>query len=747
MIRDDSNIIFRIATDLVNQSSRHIFLTGKAGTGKTTFLRYIKENSFKKMAIVAPTGVAAINAGGMTMHSFFQLPVGYFIPTSSHVSNAFDELVHNKHTLLKNLRLNASKRELLRELDLVIIDEVSMVRADMLDATDTILRHVRRQHNLPFGGVQMLYIGDLFQLPPVVKNDQWDVLKEYYRSPFFFDAKVMEESQPVNVELKHIYRQSDNTFISILNNIRNNQATEDDLLHLHQHYKPGFSAPSDERYIILTTHNEKADIINKYELQRLTTEQFVFEAEIHGEFSEKAYPAEQVLNLKEGAQIMFLKNDRGELRRYFNGKIGTIKSIEKDAVMIAFEGENDLLKLEKETWRNIRYQYDHKTDSIKEEELGSFSQFPIRLAWAITIHKSQGLTFDRAIIDAGQAFAPGQVYVALSRLTGLDGLVLRSPIYQHSIKTDQRVLDFTRNELSTDILQEILEQEKITYTKEILIKCFSWIKTKDMLEQHLESDTNRKLDIITAGTWFAQNLLDNVNQLHDVGNKFQRQLDMYFREAEQKGYDPLYQRTSAACDYFIKEMDEKLIAHLKNHIEKVSKMTRVKKYLSELRELELHFERRKKQFQQIKAMAELLQNSEDGPEQLMQAVQQQPEPSTDEGLPKEIVEKKKRVIGETQKASLNLFKEGKSVSEIATERGLAFSTIESHLAGFVISGEIDVLELVKQPKLDKILEVFYQHPEFTSTSQLKHELGDDFSYGEIKAAMKYREKMDSEKVE
>ena len=335
-LSDPNNTIFQKAIAFVNQTSKHLFLTGKAGTGKTTFLKYIRDNSFKKMAVVAPTGVAAINAGGVTIHSFFQLPFGPFIPTQKNNWEIFNGKVNNQHSLFKNLRLNRAKIDLLRELDLLVIDEVSMVRADMLDAVDAILRHVRRQPLIPFGGVQMLYIGDLFQLPPVVRNEEWEILKEYYDSPFFFNAQAIKYAPPVYIELKKIYRQSDSIFIQILNNIRNNICTKEDLQKLHEHYKPEFAPAKEENFIVLTSHNEKADLINRRELQKLQGKAYSYKAEISGEFYDRSFPAEEVLNLKVGAQIMFIKNDKGEFRRFFNGKIGFVKNIFDYKIYIYF---------------------------------------------------------------------------------------------------------------------------------------------------------------------------------------------------------------------------------------------------------------------------------------------------------------------------------------------------------------------------------------------------------------------------
>ncbi|MCW3109198.1 MAG: helicase, partial [Segetibacter sp.] len=355
MNTDTSNTIFQKAVAFVNQTNKHLFLTGKAGTGKTTFLKYIKENTFKKMAVVAPTGVAAINAGGVTIHSFFQLPFGPFIPSDKGVWGGYGGEINNRASLLKNLRLQRSKRQVIQELDLLIIDEISMVRSDLLDAVDTVMRHVRKQPLIPFGGVQMVYIGDLFQLPPVAKNEEWEILQEYYKSPFFFDAQVLQYVPPLFIELKKIYRQKDDIFINILNNIRNNCCTSNDLEVLHHHYNPEFSPSKEDNYITLCSHNYKADEINQRELEKLPGKLYTYEAKITGEFYERSYPAEKQLQLKQGAQIMFIKNDKGEIRKFYNGKIGTVTRIEREKIVVTFPNEKDELEIEQEKWENVRY--------------------------------------------------------------------------------------------------------------------------------------------------------------------------------------------------------------------------------------------------------------------------------------------------------------------------------------------------------------------------------------------------------
>ena len=549
---DTANSILQKAISFVDQTNRHLFLTGKAGTGKTTFLKFIKENSFKKMAIVAPTGVAAINAGGVTVHSLFQLPIGAYMPTQNSNWDVYNGRFNNQQSLLKNLRLAGAKRDLLKELDLLVIDEVSMLRADTLDAIDAVLRHVRKQPLMSFGGLQVLFIGDLFQLPPVVRPDEWEPLKEFYESPFFFSAQVIQQAPPVYIELKKIYRQTDEGFISILNNIRNNCCTTADLKTLHQYYNPDFLPPADEHYITLTSHNEKADTINRRELAKLKGKSFSFKAEVTGDFNDRSFPAEETLLLKVGAQVMFIKNDKGENRRYYNGKIGVIERIYDSKIYVSFPGEDDELELELETWQNIKYNYDKDNDKIEEEELGTFKQFPIRLAWAVTIHKSQGLTFTKAIVDAGASFAPGQVYVALSRLTTLDGLVLHSRIPASAISTDYRVIRYVeKNEWPEDKLQQVLEEEQQAFVKDSLLKGFSMQKVRSAFSQHMVQVRERSVPIKEEAVLWGSDMFVKVSQLNEVATKFIKQLEQLYIVAD-GGYQQLYDRTKAAVAYFSK---------------------------------------------------------------------------------------------------------------------------------------------------------------------------------------------------
>lgn len=754
MLSDPHNPVFQLAVQFVNQTARPIFLTGRAGTGKTTFLKFIRENSFKKMAVVAPTGVAAINAGGTTLHSFFQLPFGPFIPTPQSGWNPEGPGFSDPNSLFKNIRFNASKRALLQELELLIIDEISMVRADTLDAVDTILRHFRQQPLLPFGGLQVLYIGDLFQLPPVISKEEKRLLEPYYASEFFFDAQVIRQSPPVYLELNKIYRQNEAEFIRLLNNIRNNRVQPEDLQRLHDYYQPEFTAPKNDSYITLTSHNIVADSINREELDKLPGRSHSFEASLTGEFNDKAYPAEKTLTVKEGAQVMLIKNDKGETRRYYNGKIGTVKKIKDDRLILQFPDEPDELVLEKETWKNIRYQYNKEQDQVEEEELGTFRQYPIRLAWAITIHKSQGLTFEKAVIDAGASFAPGQVYVALSRLTKLEGLVLRSPIHRAAISTDPRVVAFMEAQMPEAVVEQFLEQEQLAFISDSLRKTFQWSRLVEQLQDHYAGYAHRQIPGKTAAIVSGKKWLDSVLAQHEVAKKFSRQLEQLLPVAEADGYHQLQQRTEAAVGYFSRVLQEEILAPLGQHIAEMRASKKAKKYLQDLSTLKLICTRKKQQVDDalkivsglqkgidttrlLSGIQEDRQNRQAGhEEEAEQETGQEPSPKTSGTGPKTAPAgpTTKPQKGDTNRTSLRLYKEGLPLPEIATQRGLTLSTVESHLASFIPTGEIDLKDLVPDHKIEPILSAI-RLVGGSTLGPIKSQLGEGYSFGEIKAVM------------
>ena len=716
MQHDSTNTLFSLAADLVNYTSRHLFLTGKAGTGKTTFLKYIKENTKKNTVIVAPTGVAAINAGGVTMHSFFQLPFGPFIPASLNNFNGSGQAT-DKHSLFRNIFFTTSKRELLQELELLIIDEVSMVRCDMLDAMDTILRHFRKQFNIPFGGVQVVYIGDMFQLPPVIPQHEWNILSEHYNSPFFFEAKVLKEAPPLYIELKKIYRQNEQHFIDILNRIRNNQPAREDLQELNSRFNPTFNPPAEEKYITLTTHNKKADVINEAELRKLPGKLHTFAAEIKGEFSDKALPTDLNLQLKEGAQIMFIKNDTGTDRRYYNGKLAIIKKISGEEITVAFDDGEDMT-LEKEEWKNIRYNYNKEQNDIEEEELGSFKQYPVRLAWAITIHKSQGLTFDRAVIDAGSSFAAGQVYVALSRCTSLDGLVLHSRIFPNAIATDKRVLEFAQREEDDEHLQALLKEEKEKFQAEMLVKSFNWSKVLCALRDWKELIPGKKLPDPDEALSLCVGMMKKAAEQASIAEKFQVQLQQILQSGDK---DLLQQRVNKAILYFAKALTDEIILPLQDHLGSLRFASKVTKYVKELRTTEAVVLQQLEKLNRI-VLGDLVFVQYEAP-----TVKPQPVITKNK--------KEKPVKGSSNRDTLILYREGKSLEEIAQLRNLAMSTIESHLSSFIYTGELQLDELVP-PARSKIILAVIDEAGLTATT-IKHRLSEDFSYGEIRAVMNH----------
>ncbi len=830
---DTKNEMFQLAVQLVNQSNRNIFLTGKAGTGKTTFLKYIRENCPKQMAVVAPTGVAAINAGGVTIHSFFQLPLSPFIPETRGTGfQTADQEISNKHSLLSRLRLNSEKKKLLQQLELLVIDEISMVRCDTLDAIDTVLRHIRYRPSEPFGGVQLLFIGDLLQLPPVIKEQEWSLLSQYYNGQYFFDSKVLQDQPPLYIEFNKIYRQSDEQFISLLNQVRNNALDEEGYRLLESRFNPAFRRRKKDGYIILTTHNNKAAEINTNELANLTSKLFTYEAEVQQEFSDRAYPADELLQLKAGAQVMFIRNDSADRgKRYFNGKTGFISKLENDKIFVQCDDEPVEIEVQKETWENIRYTVNKITRQLEADVLGSFTQYPLRLAWAITIHKSQGLTFEKAIIDAGGAFAPGQVYVALSRCTNLEGMVLQSRVRPSSLFSDRRIVEFSQTNSTSQQLQQALLTGKNSYLLSVLLSLFDFGSVFNSTREVL-AYLHEHVSAFNAGAISdTEELYVNLGKLQEMATKFHAQLRFLFQQSENAEESlPLQERIQAAATYFVKEInttiqllqpstvvtDSRLHAKEYNDsIREVFAQLSAKKFLLEGVEgsftLEL-YQLRKRQFVlpsfSVNAYAGAAQRKTDSPnpalhlqlrktrdaicerknlpiyivagshtidemtrylpqsltelrkisgfgavkteqygQQFLNAIL---EYTRQHNLPSRMHEKKpkrergervkednapsKKRKGATRELSFQLFKQGKSVAQIAAERKLTTGTIENHLLPYVANKEINIDDLVpieKQTAIARVLKDF----DGQATAPIKERLGEDFSFGDIRFVM------------
>jgi len=737
------------AAQFIQNTRQHVFLTGKAGTGKTTFLRNLIKSTHKNVVVAAPTGIAAINAGGVTLHSLFNLPFGVFVPNQQYVPDPrLNVKVTTPYSLIKEMQMNERKRKMFREMDLLVIDEVSMLRADLLDAIDTVLRYARRNQHQSFGGAQVLFIGDLMQLPPVVKDEDWRVLEHYYPSAYFFDAKVMRENKPVYVELDKIYRQSDPEFVDLLNHLRDNELTPEDILLLNRHYKPDFEAPEGAGYIQLTTHNNKADQHNKTELQKLRTKSFFYQATIEGDFPEFSYPLEKTLEFKQGAQVMFVKNDMSGKQKYFNGKIGTISELKADYIEVSFPDGSAKVEVERYTWENKRYSLNESTNEIEEQIIGKFIHYPLKLAWSITVHKSQGLTFEKAILDVAAAFAPGQMYVALSRLTSLKGLVLTSPIRNTRLLRDDSVGQFAASKEKQEILEARYEQESHGYFKEFLLSAFDFSSLTTAMQAHLEGYTKDELrSEKQKHLEWMRGTQTNLLQLKIVADKFLGQLLFIFESPKADYLTKLYERVLAAKDYF----EPSFTTFSKNLLALYSKLqeqSKVKGYLDELQELERQFF---KQWQLItkaqlllKARVENIEWTKEslGDPTSLEARKQQVEKNVKavsytykKKEPKEKTPKKEK--GHSRELSYTLYKEGKTVEEIATERSLSATTIEGHLAQCVGIGQLPVTDFMELKKVEEIL-LGMKDMETKSLTEIKEALNDAYSFSEIRFAVAHQ---------
>ncbi len=728
----------KYATKFVNSTNCHVFLTGKAGTGKTTFLKYITDNSHKNTIVAAPTGIAAINAGGVTLHSLFQLPFGTFLPSNNiNFSQGISIQITTPQLLFENRQMNKVKRNMLQELELLIIDEVSMLRADLLDAIDLILQSIRRNRR-PFGGVQILFIGDLWQLPPVVKDAEWTYLRQFYASIFFFEALALKDNKPLFIELEKIYRQSDMQFINLLNNLRNSEVTQSDIETLNRYHKPKFTQKEGDGYIQLVTHNYQADNLNRDALTNLPGKTFYFDAEIVGDFKENQFPVDFTLELKKGAQVMFIKNDYSGEGRYFNGKIGVVSDISDTFIEVEFNDDTPSTQVDMYEWENKRYTLNKETNLIEEKILGTFMHYPLKLAWAITVHKSQGLTFERAIIDVSKAFAPGQVYVALSRLVSLQGLVLTAPIPTTGLEPDKSLTTFAKEKPSNQILNNTFVKESHRFISDYIVNAFDLKTMINKISYHVDSynkDENRSAKQQYL-SW-AKEIHNDIIKLKEVSDKFMKQLSSILQSGKPDYKTTLHVRLIAAKEYFeplLKEFSERIFKHMKvlKHEKKI------KKYITELQDVELLFFRQLQIIYKAEALVKAsIEKKILSKDDINKSFYHTRDKMLDDNKSvvkrkkqKSIKEKKEPKIN-TREISYNLYKEGKSIKEIAKERDFVTSTIESHLAGYVAQGLIKATEFISEEKLTAISKAIV-NAKTTQLNELMSNIGDGFTYSELK---------------
>ncbi|SUX48006.1 helix-turn-helix domain-containing protein [Chryseobacterium indoltheticum] len=688
--------------DLIEYTSRSVFLTGKAGTGKTTFLNEFVKKTKKKHIVVAPTGIAAINAGGVTIHSMFGLPLRTFLPTTDRIDSS---LANNIIDLQQHFKYRKDKLKLLREVEVLIIDEVSMLRADVLDMMDFSLRFIRR-NNQRFGGVQMLFIGDLYQLPPVVRDEH--VLKMFYNSPFFFDSLAIKHIPLLTIELTKVYRQTDQEFLEILNAIRDGDVANIDFNHLNERYDPGFEA-GEEPYVYLCSHNKMADDINQEKLKDIKVSPKSYEAKLFGEFKENQYPNEQFLELKVGAQVMFIRNDISGEKKYFNGKLGEISSLDENEIKVILDGSEREITVKREVWEQKKYSLD--TDkNIKEEVLGSFEQFPIKLAWAVTIHKSQGLTFDKVIIDAGKSFTAGQVYVALSRCRTLEGIVLKSKITPEVIFKDNRILKFQGETQANDNVESILNQEKYDYSIRKLLRTLDcqWF-LKEVEQWNNLSIVTKSIDRSKSNQLYLQLKRDVLN-LGKIFEKLERiifqKVNLFIEKKED--WSEIESKSKGAVNFFFTEIRDKVFNPLKDFYAEIKGAKGLKQYNEELKNWLEDIEEYLNSLKEIHLLETKL---------------------LDEKNDKEVSMKIAKVP--SQVLTFQLFEEGKTISEIAMERGLVKETVIGHLAKFAEQGLLDIARVITSDKIKTFKEMFHRDPKET-LNEWKTALPNDFEFNEIR---------------
>ena len=732
---------------LVNQTNRNIFLTGKAGTGKTTLLHKIINTCYKNTVVVAPTGIAALNAGGVTIHSMFQLPFASFLPTLSNppIVNEFLRF-ENRFSLRKHFQMHKNKQQVIRNMELLIVDEVSMLRADVLDAMDYMLQFIRKDKR-PFGGVQVLFIGDLLQLPPVVKQEEWEVLKHYYKGMYFFQSEVITQNPLLYVELETIYRQTDKLFISILNHLRENQLTSEDIKQLERYVQPDFPKKHLKDYITLTTHNAKADAMNQRKMSKLSSPLFSYEADIVDDFPEYLYPIEKVIQLKEGARVMFIKNDISGEHLFFNGKMGTVVSLSEGEITVKLDGGR-VINVERYEWENVRYKLNETTKDIEEERLGSFTQYPLRLAWAITIHKSQGLTFEKAILDLASVFASGQAYVAFSRLRSLDGLILLSSVSANGINNNGEVIGYAENKASEKEVQTACYTGKTEFLQENILNTFQWNTLLEEWVLHRNSYSGEIGNKNLYKDWASQQLV-RVQELVTVSEKFIKQLKTLFNNATDVQH--IFERVTKGITYFTPLL-EQLWYEVLLVEGKIANQKKVKQFFTELKELDNSLSETLKKLFRLEQMIQLAQSDQPFDKEKIHSAKLETLYTELTGKINNILKNEKLFIGEyppskddkpkkekrsTYDITLQLWKKGKTVAEIAKERTLSQATIYSHIAKCIEQDKIAITEVLPEETINELNTIFKENEELTTLKSLYEKTEEKYSWDELRLFRAY----------
>lgn len=722
----DNNEQMALAWQYIQGTGMSVFLTGKAGTGKTTFLRQLREQTPKRMVVLAPTGVAAINAQGQTIHSFFQLPFGPMVPGKQREQN-------------KRFQMRQEKKNLIRSLDLLVIDEISMVRSDLLDAIDQEMRKYRNRA-LPFGGVQLLLIGDLQQLSPVAKEEEWRLLQPYYTTPYFYGSKALQQTPYVTIELTHIYRQQNRKFIDLLSAIREGNVTQDVINSLNTRYMKNFVPPIDEEWIRLTTHNHMADTYNEEQLHSLPGKSFQFAAKISGNFPETSYPTDDLLTLRKGAQVMFIKNDPSANHEYYNGKLGKVTNFTDEGVVVECKEDGSQIEVTPVVWENLKYKLDEETGDIKEEVDGKFIQYPLRLAWAITVHKSQGLTFDRAVLDINESFAHGQAYVALSRCRTLEGIVLSKPIVPRSVINDDNVTAYMNKELEeARTTASRLPEMRHDYFIRLLSEMFSFEQLRgDLLtftrvvDEYLYKDQSDLLMLLKSVYPTVQ------NELISVANKFEHQYVTLVNDSTDFEHDKVLQeRIFAACKYYYTKLNEIFGTIFSSTKIQIGNHTVSQQYNNSLEALQQSYKTKAGIFKRLSETPFSVTNYLSAKAKAELSVFYINNKVQKESNKKKKTEKKteKKAKVDTKEISFKLFKEGSSIKEIAALRNLKESTIEEHLTHYFGTGDLDIDEFVGKDRQIQIIRAIDSMAGAYHIKDIKEKLPDDFTYFELKAVI------------